>query len=279
MSTYFPVSARAFAMFVLTIGASQAAIESYLQTSVVAVASLYGPQALQAMMSGQAAVAVVVSSVQVLSSAMFIWKSNTQRHTTEVAGQANTESATRVFFALSTLFLIISALAHNTLVSKANYKIFIAPLEQPSVPRREIAGTEHLLAAPIVQESYSSQKHRIVRVAKTNITFEVAVAYVFIVTLSPSSNLPTTPIITSDLFFMLILLAFGVSNGYVSSLCMMSAPSLDHNQRLENRKEDVDVAATIVNFSLVAGLALGSIASFAVMSVVCGCNPFSHSTP
>jgi len=55
---------------------------------------------------------------------------------------------------------------------------------------------------------------------------------------------------------------------------MMAAPSLEHNPRLKGRAEDVDVAATVASFCLVAGLAAGGIASFAVKSVICGCNPF-----
>lgn len=88
--------------------------------------------------------------------------------------------------------------------------------------------------------------------------------------------MPYTPLINSDLLFMLILLAFGFSNGYVSSLCMMSAASVEHNPRLKGRTEDVDVAATVASFCLVGGLALGSFASFAVKAAICGCNPFSE---
>jgi equilibrative nucleoside transporter 1/2/3 len=74
---------------------------------------------------------------------------------------------------------------------------------------------------------------------------------------------------------MIILFLFGGSNGYVSSLCMMAAPSLEHNPRLKGRAEDVDVAATVASFCLVGGLALGSISSFAVKGAICGCNPFT----
>lgn len=76
------------------------------------------------------------------------------------------------------------------------------------------------------------------------------------------------PIINSDIVYLLILLAFGVSNGYVVSLCMMSAPSLDHNPRLKGRKDDVDVAAAVATFALVSGTVVGSIASFGVQYAV-----------
>lgn len=75
--------------------------------------------------------------------------------------------------------------------------------------------------------------------------------------------------------FMLIMLVFGWSNGYLSSLCMMSAPSIEHNPKLKGRVEDVDVAATVASFCLVGGLVLGSAASFAVKSAICQCNPFT----
>ena len=84
----------------------------------------------------------------------------------------------------------------------------------------------------------------------------------------------SAPAIGSDALFMLLMLLFGASNGYVSSMCMMAAPSVAHNPRLGGRAEDVDVAATVASFCLVGGLALGSVLSFAVRATVCDCNPF-----
>lgn len=93
---------------------------------------------------------------------------------------------------------------------------------------------------------------------------------------SPADTPISTPIINSDLMFMFLLFTCGWTNGYVSSLCMIAAPSIEHNPKLRGRVELVDVAATVTNFSLVAGLVLGSITSFAVESVVCQCNPFTN---
>ena len=90
-------------------------------------------------------------------------------------------------------------------------------------------------------------------------------------------HLPSSPLgpamIDSDVLFYLILLAFGMSNGYVASLCLMSASSEENNEGLRGR-EDVDTAATIGFFCLVGGLAAGSVASFGIRALVCGCNPF-----
>lgn len=73
---------------------------------------------------------------------------------------------------------------------------------------------------------------------------------------------------------MLLLVAFGLSNGYVSSMCLMSGASLEHNPKLRNRREDVDIAAMVLQFFLMGGAVLGGIASFVVRGAVCRCNPF-----
>lgn len=74
---------------------------------------------------------------------------------------------------------------------------------------------------------------------------------------------------------MLILFVFGFSNGWITSLVMMAASSIEHNPKLRGRREDVDVAATIGSFCIVAGLSVGSLTSFAVRAAVCQCNPFN----
>lgn len=89
-----------------------------------------------------------------------------------------------------------------------------------------------------------------------------------------------SPVINSDFLFFVIVLVFGCSNGYVSSMCMMAAPNEEHNHRLRKRgpsgRSDVDVAATTANFCLIGGLVVGSASSFAVRAQVCNCNPFTQ---
>ncbi|KAF8192532.1 nucleoside transporter-domain-containing protein [Pholiota molesta] len=275
-------------------------VGAYLQTSTIAVASLFGPPAVQAMMAGQAAVAVAVSGVQVVSAAASVWG----KPSTFVSDGSAEERSAFVFFFLSTLFLLMPA-----------YHTVAAGLERGAKKYQSEAGHE--------REHWANY----FRIAKLNMPFEIGVAYVFVVTLARgaflvfnigdflgryicsypfflvwsskrlltlsaartlfiplflmcnvqrgASTVPYDPIISSDLLFMIILFLFGGSNGYVSSLCMMAAPSLEHNPRLKGRAEDVDVAATVASFCLVGGLALGSIASFAVKGAICGCNPFT----
>jgi len=51
----------------------------------------------------------------------------------------------------------------------------------------------------------------------------------------------------------------------------MAASSAEHNVQL--KKEEIDTAATVAQFCLVGGLAVGSVLSFGVRGVICGCNP------
>lgn len=91
----------------------------------------------------------------------------------------------------------------------------------------------------------------------------------------PSTSLADGSFLTAgDLAFFLLLVFFGLSNGYVSSMTMIAAPNVERNPRLKGKREDVDVAATLATFCLVGGLALGSAVSFAVRARVCACNPF-----
>lgn len=86
--------------------------------------------------------------------------------------------------------------------------------------------------------------------------------------LDPSSP----PVIQSDIIYLLILLLFGITNGWISTLCMMGAPSLKHNPKL--KREQVAVSATVAQFCLVGGLVIGSVCSFGVRAMICDCDPF-----
>ncbi|KAJ4472135.1 nucleoside transporter-domain-containing protein [Lentinula aciculospora] len=372
LSTFLSLSPGFFFTFVLLNGIAQASFGSYLQNSAITVASLFGPAAVQAMLAGQAAVAVVVSAVQVASAAASVKTSPKNVRGMDISSRADKDPEARsafMFFGLSTIFLLLSAAAHRWLVSMPAYHAVAEALEAQEAVRK-VGSTTRLeselsvdderrtlvsAGPPQMFSSFASQKQRIWCVAKANVMYEIAVAYVFMVTLTvfppitssilptnpsihpllftsihflvfgfgdfagryicsfprllvwsakrllalslsrtlfiflflmcniqrPSQTSPnfsnlytTTPLINSDSLFMLILFLFGLSNGYVASLCMMSAPSLEHNPRLKGKKEDVDVAATVSQFCLIGGLVLGSFASFAVRGAVCGCNPF-----
>lgn len=66
----------------------------------------------------------------------------------------------------------------------------------------------------------------------------------------------------------MILLTMGYTNGYVSTLATLAVASLEHNPRLQGRREDVDVAATLGGFSVTVGLATGALSSFGVQAMI-----------
>lgn len=175
LSTYFHPSAGVFFAFVMLNGIGQAAAGSYLQTSIIAVASLFGHTALQPMMSGQAAIAVAVSGVEVISAAVSL-------HNPPAPGVVNAsepeEKSAFIFLSLSTLFYLVSAGAHIWLTRLPAYgnimtRFLHAAHTSPSVGS-EVTGEE--------------KRHQLVRVAKTNALYNFAVAYVFIITLVSMSN-------------------------------------------------------------------------------------------
>ncbi|KAH9938505.1 nucleoside transporter-domain-containing protein [Fomitopsis serialis] len=326
LSTWIHIHPGLFFALILLAAMLKSAAGSYLQSSVVALASLFGHEAMQAVMSGQAAVGVAVSGVQVLSAA-----ASTHRVPPPPPQTRDDDPARTPEEASASLFLFVTYAVHVWLKTLPAYKQSLPDSDPPWSPDERRGLTQML------------------RLGRINLPYNFAVAYVFMVTLSVfppitvsiQSTNPDThpllfsafhffvynvgdltgrtlcsfprlhvwsakrlltfslartlfiplfllcniqwasptavkPVITSDALYMLILLLFGATNGFTSSMCMMSAPSVAHNPRLKGRTEDVDVAATVASFCLVIGLTMGSVASFAVRAMVCNCNPFRN---
>ena len=180
LSTYFVPSPRVFFAFVLFNAAAQAIAAAYLQTSTFAVGSLFGPPVIQSIMAGQAAVAVAVSGVQVISSAV----SSVGKPRTYSGDGSAEEQTAFIFLALSTVFLLVSAGVHTWLIRMPVYKLVAASLERKSRNRDNLVqGEEHRELIQSGSAALQSDKGDVMRVAKTNIVYEVAVAYVFLTTL------------------------------------------------------------------------------------------------
>ncbi|KIY71807.1 hypothetical protein CYLTODRAFT_368694 [Cylindrobasidium torrendii FP15055 ss-10] len=347
VSTFVHATTGLFFAFVLMTGIAQAGLGSYLQTSCIAIASLFGPAAMQALMSGQAAIAVVVSGVQVVSAIASTWNEESTASGIPTGGhQGPEERSAFVFFLLSTIFLLGAVGGMFWLVSTPEYKTVAGGLERGKYV--DDAASDASEASGLVASRSTLAATSLRRMITRNALFHIAVAYVFLVTLAVFPPITTsiapvnpnvhpllftsihffvfgvgdlagrsicsyrqfqvwdakrllvlslartlfiplfllcnvqrpsatdsayTPIINSDWAFMFILFVFALTNGQVSSMCMMAAPSLEHNPRLKGNKEDIDVAATVASFCLVVGLALGSLSSFAVRWLVCDCNP------
>ncbi|KAF9222057.1 hypothetical protein BS17DRAFT_232536 [Gyrodon lividus] len=353
LSTFIRGTPSAFFSFVIFSSACLAVSAGYLATAVYAGAALLGASYLQTAMSGQAAIAVAVSAVQVASSAVSVWGSTPSSIAAFVAsggagdGLAE-EMAARIFFGVSTVFLAFTLVAYTWLTGQPVYKSTVGILEQYNEVGDGDAEELRGLMEGEPGSPPSSPNVHVLRVLKENFIFMFSVAYVFVVTLAvfpaitvtvqpanpnvhpllftalhflafnvgdltgryscsfsslvvwsakkiltmsllrtlfipllllcnvqrPAGTLPIPPIISSDILFMFILLAMGYTNGYVSSLCMLAASSLEHNPRLKGRREDVDVAAMMGGSFVTTGLAVGALFSFGVRAVICDCNPF-----
>jgi len=184
ISTYFHVSPGAFFAFVLLNGITQAALGSYLQTSVVAVAALFGPQAVQAMIAGQAAVAVAVSSVQLASAIGSTWNESPEAIVALLASGKAEERSAFIFFALSTLFLLACVVMQKWMMALPEYQVILGRLSK-TVSEEDLSEEHERTALVSGGRSVADQMERdqVLRVAKANWIYEVAIAYVFLVTL------------------------------------------------------------------------------------------------
>jgi equilibrative nucleoside transporter 1/2/3 len=195
LSTFFTVSSGLFSAFVLFSGIAMAAAGSYLQTSVVAVASLFGPSVMQSVMSGQAAIAIAISVVQLMSATASVHTATSTAAEVARENDVAAERSARAFFALAALFLFGTVAANAWMTRLDVYKAIV---HEPRAPKRSWSrrlsqdlgeerafldeGEEGPLVAP-------EAKGRIFEVAKRNMIYEIAVAYVFLVTLV---RLPTS---------------------------------------------------------------------------------------
>ena len=183
VSTFIQGTPEFFFAFVVLNGIAQAAAGSYLQTSIISVASLFGPTALQAMMAGQAAVGVAVSAVQVISAAGSLQGKSLPQ---QVVDSKPEERSAFAFFALSTAFLIFSAGAHAWLIRLPSYKAITGQFSHIRQVSRGEAVMEESLPDFVAAPSHVvavEKREQIWRVSKSNIIYNVGVAYVFLITL------------------------------------------------------------------------------------------------
>lgn len=181
-STYTHPAPGIFNVFVLLNAVGQAAAGSYLQTAVVAVASLFGPLAMQAVMSGQAAVAVAISGIQVISAVASVRGTSPQEI---LPSSEPAEQSAFFFFAISTVFLVVCAGVHTWLTKLPAYKSIVSrAATHGHSASPEGAGLLGGSADPDDHEHWKEDsKHQVVRIAKTNGIYNIAVSYVFVVTL------------------------------------------------------------------------------------------------
>jgi len=152
---------------------------------VFAGAALFGASYMQSMMSGQAAVAVAVSGVQVVSASISVWGSTPLTPTinaTDLDGKAEEKSA-RIFFGVSALYTIATLLAYRWLVSLKVYRTTMGALENNLKVRvaSNVAEEQQALLPPALPST--AEGSHILRILKANSVYNFAVGYVFAVTL------------------------------------------------------------------------------------------------
>jgi equilibrative nucleoside transporter 1/2/3 len=186
LSTFVRLPEGVFVPFIITLGIALAAAGSYLQTSVVAVASLFGPTVIQSLVTGQALVAVTLSAVQLIGVIGSLHASDAG----PADGVAETKSA-RLFFGISTTFLFACGAANAWMTRLPSFQAVVpTPADEPWIRRRLSLSADSrspILAslqppAAAVPDS-KAMWDRILSVARRNLIYEVAVAYCFMVTL------------------------------------------------------------------------------------------------
>ena len=102
-------------IFVIINSGIQATVGGYFQSAVVGVAALFGEQAPRRYFTGQGAVRIVVSIVQHVSTAISLQRERQMRRIGSHQDGSLTLPAF-IFFGLVTLYMVISLIAHFTLV-------------------------------------------------------------------------------------------------------------------------------------------------------------------
>ena len=133
--TWIPTHPTVFFVFVLANAVSQSIVCSYFSSSVVATSSYFGPIAMQALMTGQAAVAVIISLIQVIITSLSLDDNPVKRR--EEKGRAPEDNSASLFFFLTFTGLLVALLAHAYLVRLPIYRNVAAPFEMGKVIETE----------------------------------------------------------------------------------------------------------------------------------------------
>lgn len=202
ISPIMPLHRGVFFAFVLLNGILQSAAGSFLQSAVVGLSSLFGPEAMATMFTGQAVVGVAVSAVQYISAASSS-KTKSPKSSPEAAAGETVDLSlfAFVFFGLASAFMALALAAHSYLLRLPSYHAVVDPIEQRKgliaedeveTPEEEDLEREN---EPFLAHSVDmlvpgtvSIKH----IAKLNVVYNFSVAWVFIITLVSAPSRPST---------------------------------------------------------------------------------------
>jgi equilibrative nucleoside transporter 1/2/3 len=186
LSTFIRGTPSTFFAFTLVNAVSMAVAIGYLSTAIFAGAALLGTSFLRVVLSGQAAIGVAVSAVQVVSSMIALWGSSPKPNSIEVTGAGGRddqaeEIAARIFFGVSAVFLGVVLIAYTWLTRQPFYKSITNALEQH---RRAGDPDERTrLVADDRRNPSTEPNSHVYQVFKQNLIFMFSLAYVFTVTM------------------------------------------------------------------------------------------------
>lgn len=187
LSTFIQGTPWIFFTFALLNTAIMAIASGYLCTAVYAVTAVLGASFLQIMISGQAAVGVAVSLVQVSSSIISLLGSPSQIASKLVVETDHTnhraeELAARIFFGVSAIFILSVLVVYTWLTKQPYYQSIISAVE-PRYEDGDTAERTGLIAGDRRGPPTASNSH-VYQVLKQNLIFMFSIAFVFAVTLA-----------------------------------------------------------------------------------------------
>ena len=147
------------------------------------LASLFGAPAMQAVVSGQAAVGVAVSAIQLLSA--FASVNNSTAGVVAMVEKAAEARTAFIFFALSTVFYLFSAGAYAWLMRTPEYREL---REDPGSRRISLSMSQNFTVdgegtGLVSGRSKQTAFARMMAMIKTNLAYNFTAGWVFAVTL------------------------------------------------------------------------------------------------
>jgi solute carrier family 29 (equilibrative nucleoside transporter), member 1/2/3 len=192
LTPLIPLPSTPFVFLILSLSILLSISASYLQNGAAVLASLFGPSAMQSLMSGQGAVGILVSLVQ--------FGTNTVAVIRERDGHGGDEArgfrlSAGLFFGFSTLVMVGTLVSHAGLMRMRLYKSFMASHLASRVNAGEADENSPLLASGLAEADETREETKqdgLWDVAKMNWQYNFAVAFVFTVTLvGLSLNFPS----------------------------------------------------------------------------------------
>ncbi|CAG8612429.1 8864_t:CDS:2, partial [Cetraspora pellucida] len=273
--------------FIILLMFLSGAFTAYLQNGIFAVVSQFSPMYMQAVMSGQGLAGVIVAAFEIVSALAIENK--------QISTEADLSQMALACFLFSMFISLLSLITYFILTRLPLYIHHFPPHETPII---------HPIDQTLSNHSLQTTFHRI-RLLCFAICFNFTVTlalypsitayikttiseknrylfqedYIFIplhfliynicdwIDVGIYGKRIVPLLINNDWVYLFVLMLFGITNGYLVSMCMMTGPQVFGVVK--------DLAGTLLSFFLVFGLVFGSLFSFPLRAISCGCNPFT----